>query len=130
VLLYIALGSAIGGAARFLLSRATQSWWGGFGFPSGTLLVNIIGAFFVGFIIRYAIDTSAVSGELRAFLTTGFFGGFTTFSAFSYETAAQIEDGNYKRAVIYVLVSVLGCLLAVFAGFAGARTLAEALRGR
>lgn len=130
MLLYIALGSALGGAARFLLSRAVQGWWGGFGFPSGTLVVNVVGAFCVGFLIRYAIDTSAVSAELRAFLTTGFFGGFTTFSAFSYETAAQLEDGNYRRAFVYVLVSVIGCLIAVYAGFAGARNLASVLRGR
>jgi fluoride exporter len=129
VLLYIALGSALGGAARFLLSRAAQTWWGGFGFPSGTLLVNVLGAFVAGFVIRYAIDTSAVTAEVRAFLTVGFCGGFTTFSAFSYETATQLEDGNYKRAVMYVLASVLGCLIAMFAGFAAARGWTTILRG-
>jgi CrcB protein len=80
--------------------------------------------------MRYALDTSAMSTELRAFLTTGFCGGFTTFSAFSYETAAQLEDGNYKRAVAYVLLSVLGCVLAMYLGFAGARGVSSVLRGR
>lgn len=129
VLWYIALGSAIGGGARYLLSRAVQDW-GAFTFPAGTLLVNVLGAFALGFVMRYALDTSAMSTEFRAFLTTGFCGGFTTFSAFSYETAAQLEDGNYKRAGAYVLLSVIGCLLAMYLGFAGARGVSSVLRGR
>ena len=84
----------------------------------------------LGFVMRYALDTSAMSAELRAFLTTGLCGGFTTFSAFSYETATQLEDGNYKRAGVYVLVSVVGCLLAMYLGFAGARGVSSLLRGR
>lgn len=129
VLWYIALGSAIGGGARYLLSRAVHDW-GAFTFPAGTLVVNVLGAFVLGFVMRYALDTSALSSEFRAFLTTGLLGGFTTFSAFSYETATQLEDGNYKRAVTYVLLSVLGCLLAMYLGFAGARGVSSVLRGR
>jgi len=125
----IALGSALGGTARFLLSRAAQEWTS-FTFPTGTLLVNLLGALIAGFVIRYALETSAMPAEMRAFLTTGFCGGFTTFSAFSYETAAQLEDGNYKRAAVYVVVSVLGALLAMYAGFAGARGWVTFLRGR
>jgi CrcB protein len=129
VLWYIALGSAIGGAARYLLSRTVQDL-GAFTFPTGTLLVNVLGAFALGFVMRYALDTSAMSSELRAFLTTGFCGGFTTFSAFSYETATQLEDRNYKRALTYVALSVLGCLAAMYLGFAGARGVSAVLRGR
>lgn len=112
-----------------MLSRAIQDW-GAFTFPAGTLLVNVLGAFVLGFVMRYALDTSAMSSELRAFLTTGLCGGFTTFSAFSYETAAQLEDGNYRRAGTYVLLSVIGCLLAMYLGFAGARGFSTVLRGR
>jgi CrcB protein len=129
VLWAIALGSALGGVARFLLSRAAQEWTS-FTFPAGTLLVNVLGALIAGFVIRYALETSAMSTEWRAFLTTGFCGGFTTFSAFSYETATQIEDGNYKRATFYVLASVLLSLAAIFAGFAGARGWVSYVRGR
>jgi CrcB protein len=128
VLWYIALGSAIGGGTRYLLSRAVQDW-GTFTFPAGTLLVNVLGAFALGFIIRYTLEISAMPSELRAFLTTGFCGGFTTFSAFSYETVTQLEDGNYKRAGTYVLLSVLGSLLAMYLGFAGARGVSSVLRG-
>lgn len=127
--MYIALGSALGGATRFLLSRAAQEWVS-FTFPVGTLLVNVTGAFIVGFVIRYALETSAMPAEFRAFLTTGFCGGFTTFSAFSYETAAQLEDGNYKRAALYVVASVLGSLIAVYAGFTSARGWVTLVRGR
>lgn len=126
---YIALGGALGGAARFLVSRAAQEWTA-LAFPIGTLIVNVLGALVLGFFVRFSMETPAVSPEMRAFLTTGLCGGFTTFSAFSYETVAQIEDGNYRRAALYVAASVIGSLVAVYAGFAGAREWMAFLRSR
>jgi fluoride exporter len=118
----IGIGSAIGGMARFLIGTAVQQRMGS-GFPFGTLLINITGSLVLGFVLRYALETPSISTEARAFLTTGFCGGYTTFSAFSYETATLIEDGDYRRATIYVLASVGVSLLGVFVGFAGARAL-------
>lgn len=117
---YVALGSAAGGVARLLFTAFVQERIGGT-FPLGTLLVNLTGSFALGFIIRYALATPAITPELRAFLTTGFCGGYTTFSAYSFETAALIEEGQYQRAGLYVVLSVGLALIATFGGFVVAR---------
>jgi CrcB protein len=64
-----------------------------------------------------------MSAEIRAMLTTGFCGGYTTFSTFSYETATLLEDGDYRRATLYILTSVIVALAGMFLGFALAREL-------
>lgn len=120
MLWYIAVGSAVGGVSRYLLGGAIQRLVG-FTFPAGTLIINITGSFLLGAIIRFAIDTPAVSPEMRAFLTIGLCGGYTTFSTFSYETAAMLEDGEWSRAALYVSASVGLSLLATFLGFVAAR---------
>jgi len=119
---YVALGSAAGGVTRLLFTAFVQERIGG-GFPLGTLLVNVTGSFVLGFIIKYALATPAITPELRALLTTGFCGGYTTFSAYTFETAALIEEGQYQRAGTYVVLSVLLALAATFAGFIAAREL-------
>jgi len=117
---YIALGSALGGASRYLVGELVQRS-APTTFPVGTLAVNISGCFLLGLIIRYAIETPTVSPELRAFLSIGICGGYTTFSTFSFETARMMEDGEWTRAALYVALSVLVSLGAVFLGFAAAR---------
>jgi CrcB protein len=77
----------------------------------------------LGFLMRYALATPSVSAEMRLLLTTGFCGGYTTFSTFSYETATLMEDGLYQRAAGYMLGSVIVALLATFCGFILAREL-------
>jgi CrcB protein len=89
----------------------------------GTLIINITGSFLLGFILRYATATPSVSPEWRALLTTGFCGGYTTFSTYSFETATLLEDGRYQRAALYVVLSVGVALLGMFGGFAAAREL-------
>jgi fluoride exporter len=116
----IAIGAAAGGVSRFYLTVAMQQRFGD-GFPWGTLLINVTGSLLLGFLIRYATATPSMPLELRLMLTTGFCGGYTTFSAYSYETAVMLENGSYARAAIYSLGSVLLGLLAVFAGFMIAR---------
>ena len=64
--------------------------------------VNITGSFLLGMILRYGVETPTLTPELRAFLTVGFCGGYTTFSTFSYETVALMEDGEWTRAALYV----------------------------
>ena len=117
---YVAIGSGIGGVVRLLFSNFIQQRIGT-SFPLGTLLINITGSFVLGFIIRYALATPNVSPEIRALLTTGFCGGYTTFSTYSYETATLIEDGRYERASLYIVLSVGVALLGTFGGFATAR---------
>lgn len=120
MLWYIAVGSAIGGVSRYLLGGVVQRALDTT-FPAGTLLINITGSFLLGAIIRFAVDTPAVSPEFRAFLTIGFCGGFTTFSTFSYEAAAMLEDGEWRNAALYMAASVAISIVATFLGFAAAR---------
>lgn len=115
MVLFIAVGSAAGGVARFLLGTFIQGRFGA-GFPVGTLLINISGAFLLGFIFTFALGTPAVSPEMRGLLTTGFCGGYTTFSTFSYETMMLLEDGEIGRAVTYIVLSVVVALLGVWLG--------------
>jgi CrcB protein len=118
----IAVGAALGGVARYYLASAVQHRVGPT-FPWGTLLINVSGSLLLGFIIRYALATPTVTFEVRALLTTGFCGGYTTFSTYSYETAALLEDGQYQRAGLYAFGSMFIALAATFCGFILAREL-------
>jgi CrcB protein len=124
LLWYVAIGSAVGGASRFALSSFIQQRAGVF--PVGTLIVNITGSLALGFLLRYALGSTSVSAETRALLTTGFCGGYTTFSTFSYETVKLIEDGDYRRAATYVIASVALSLVATFLGIIAASELLAA----
>lgn len=120
MLFYVAIGSALGGVSRYLLGGLIQRLLDTT-FPAGTLFVNISGSFLLGAILRYAVDTPSLTPEVRALLTIGFCGGYTTFSTFSYETVAVLKDGEWTRACLYVAASVLLSLLGTFLGFALAR---------
>lgn len=122
MLWYIGLGSALGGMSRYLLSGLVQRSAGA-GFPAGTLAVNILGSFLLGLLLRYSLN-APMSPNLRAALTAGFCGGFTTFSTFSYETVELLQDGQWGRAAAYVGLSLLVSLAAVWGGFLVARELA------
>ena len=122
---YVAIGSAIGGAARLVLGALVQQRSGA-SFPVGTLVVNVTGCFLVGVFARYMLATEAFSPNVRAMLTTGFCGGFTTFSTFSYETLLLMESGQVGRGVSYVAASVGLSLAATALGFSAARALAAA----
>jgi CrcB protein len=119
---YVALGSAVGGVARFALASLVQQRAGP-NFPTGTLVVNISGSFLLGLLLRYALGTQAITPEVRALLTTGFCGGYTTFSTFSYDTMFLLEDGQTMRAGLYVLLSVALSLVGVWLGILGGRAL-------
>jgi CrcB protein len=125
---YVALGGALGSVARYLLTSLIQTRTGS-PFPLGTLVINVTGSILLGFLLRYALETPAITPEMRGFLATGVCGGYTTFSAFTYETAALIEDGDWRRAGLYVGLSVILSLAGTFVGFAGARELLAARRG-
>ena len=112
---YVAIGSAIGGVARLLLGSAIQQRAPG-AFPVGTFVVNITGAILLGFLMRYLLASPTVSAEMRALLTTGFCGGYTTFSTFSYETLTLIEIGDYRRATLYATLSVILALAGTLVG--------------
>lgn len=116
-LFLVALGSALGGAARFLLA----GWVGarlGESFPWGTVLVNVLGSALIG---ALAAQEEMLSPEARQFLMVGVLGGFTTFSSFSLQTLRLAQDGDWVRATGNVLGSVALCLAAVAVGYRVAR---------
>ena len=116
----VAVGGAIGSVGRLLIGLAIQQRVGT-SFPVGTLVINLTGSMLLGFIVRMVLDTSADSPALRAFLTTGICGGYTTFSTFSFELAILVEEGSTGRAALYAAASVGLALAGTFAGFALAR---------
>ena len=115
----IGLGSFIGGISRYLLSQFIQLKIVS-SFPYGTLLVNIIGCFLIG-VVFGLFERSGLTNEWRLFLATGVLGGFTTFSAFSYESLKLVRDGQAGYALIYIFCSVIIGLTATYGGvlFAG-----------
>lgn len=127
LVVYAAIGGALGTVLRYLLTLTIQERAGG-GFPIATLLINISGSMLLGFFMRYGLEASTASPELRLMLTTGFCGGFTTFSTFSYETARLIEGGEWNRGLAYITASVVVSLGGTFIGFALARALLAAQR--
>lgn len=110
-LLLIAVFGAIGTLARYGLQGVVQIRVGST-FPYGTLLVNLTGCFLLGLIGQIALNRMIVPPEWRVAIAVGFFGGYTTFSSFSWETAKMLEAGEWLRASAYVAASVvLGLLL-------------------
>ena len=116
-ILYIALGGVAGTLSRYGLEGWIQSRTAT-GFPLGTLAVNLSGSLLIGFILRLATGAAVISPDLRAGLTIGFCGAFTTMSTFSYESVALLNDGDYVRAAIYMTATILGCVIAVGLGTA------------
>ncbi len=115
ILLIIGTGSFIGGICRYLLSKFIQSRYLST-FPFGTLGVNIAGCFIIGIVFALSERTN-ISLEMRLFLATGVCGGFTTFSAFSYETYILLRNGQLMYAIVYISASVLLGVSATFAGY-------------
>ena len=121
-LLFIGMGSFIGGIARFLLARWVQGGTGS-SFPFGTLAVNVLGCLAIGLLYGIFERGNLMNPDLRLFLTVGLCGGFTTFSTFSLETLELIEGGQYAIAGAYALVSVVLCVAGVLVGKVLARAL-------
>lgn len=116
--LWIAVGSALGGMARYWCTGAAARLFGET-FPWGTLLINILGSFVIGFFVALTspeIGRYVVDQNIRAFVTVGLCGGFTTFSAFSLQTMVLMQEGEWLHAGGYILGSVALCLLFVWLG--------------
>ena len=124
ILLYLAAGGIAGTWARHGLGRWVQASAGD-GFPWGTFVVNLLGSFLLGFLIR-AMEGASVSPETRAMLTVGFCGAFTTFSTFTHETVVLLQEGAWARAAAYALGSLLLGLAALAAGLGTAGLLVGA----
>lgn len=114
--LWVLLGSAIGGLLRYLVGIWTVPVSGGF--PTGTLLINVLGSFVIGFFGTLTLHGGRhpASENLRLFVMVGLCGGFTTFSSFSLQTFDLLRSGHWARALTYVVLSSTLGLTAVAAG--------------
>ena len=116
-LLLIAVFGALGTLARYGLQGLVQVKMGST-FPYGTLAINLTGCFFLGLIGQFTLNRLVISPELRMAIAVGFFGGYTTFSSFGWETAKMLEAGEWLWATTYVATSVV---LGLFLSVAGIR---------
>lgn len=108
---WVALGSAVGGVARHAVGVWSTAAFGP-SFPWGTLIVNIVGSFIIGMVAT----TIHGNEQMRLLLAVGLCGGFTTFSAFSLQTLTLLQSGAYGAAALNIGLSVIVCMLAVWAG--------------
>jgi CrcB protein len=117
IYLWIALGSALGGAGRYWCSGVIARHIGET-FPWGTLTVNVVGSLLIGLLATVSEPDGRVlmSTTLRQFFMIGVFGGFTTFSSFSLQTLNLVRDGQWVPASLYILGSVALCLVGVWLG--------------
>lgn len=120
MVLMVALGGAVGAVGRYLVGVGATRLIG-HGFPWGTLIVNIAGSLIMGVLIAAVALRYSVSNEMRAFLTIGILGGFTTFSAFSLDFVVLFERKDYGLAMFYLGSSVGLSILALFVGLSIAR---------
>jgi crcB protein len=124
--LLICLGGAAGSGTRYLATVWAAVTFGP-SFPAGTLLVNVLGSFLIGLIMEMTRTTAMIGPDFRLFLTTGFLGGFTTYSAFNEESLALMRQGAGRMAAINIGVTLASCLIAGAAGMMRPRRL-RALR--
>jgi CrcB protein len=115
--LVVFLGAGIGGALRHGVNVGAARLFG-YGFPFGTLIVNVVGSFVMGLFAGYFAFRPGIAQHMRLFLTTGILGGFTTLSAFSLDTALLVERHSYGLAAGYAVGSVAASVSALFFGLA------------
>lgn len=112
----VSLGAALGGSLRYWLSNYVYKFLPAT-FPFGTLIINALGSFILGFVMFYFNEREMIGHQTRLFLTVGFCGGFTTFSTFSFETVNLLKDAQYLSAALNVCLSMLLCLGGVFLAY-------------
>ena len=122
-IILVAVGGAVGSVARHLVGVASLRLFGP-GFPYGTLIVNLVGAFVMGVFIEILARRFGGSTDLRLLIATGVLGGFTTFSSFALDTAVLWERGELVSSFVYVAVTLILGLAALFLGLGLARNFA------
>lgn len=114
-LFLVASGGAVGSVMRYLVASTVQTMTNT-SFPFGTLTVNVVGSFVMGFLYVFIIERSSLSPEWRLLLLVGLLGGFTTFSSFSIETMNLLEQSQIIKALYNIVGSVVICLSATWLG--------------
>jgi CrcB protein len=123
----VAVGGAAGSVLRYLTNGLALRWFG-LDFPYGTLIVNVVGSLLIGLVQALAEKSTVLPEPARLFLSVGVMGGFTTYSAFSYETVRLVELDAFGRALVNVVVTTLVCLGVCVVGLAAGRYVVS-LRG-
>jgi len=118
----IAVGGSMGAVSRYWMSTTTYQWLG-MAFPYGTIAVNLLGSLLMGFLSVLLVYRLQVSEELRIGILSGFLGSFTTFSTFAIDTIELGMDDSLIKAMLYILLSVLLCVLGALAGLLAAKQL-------
>lgn len=119
--LVIMLGGSVGALARYVMSSLVSDKYGS-DFPYGTLSVNILGSFIMGFLAVVLVEKMGLSPLLRLGVFVGFLGAFTTFSTFSMETMTLFEQGLHTRALLNMVISVMFSVIAVWLGLTIGKT--------
>lgn len=114
-IMYVGIGGFIGASLRYIISISLHKLFGTL-LPYGTLMVNALGGILMGYIMGLSMNTNLISPALRLFLTTGILGGFTTFSAFSYETVILFSQGSYLLSMVNIVLNLFLGLLGAAAG--------------
>jgi CrcB protein len=116
--LWVTVGSALGGLLRYAISRLMLSFDVSIGFPIGTVLINVIGSFVIGYFGTLTLHSGRypASDNVRLFVMVGICGGFTTFSSFSLQTFDLVRSGLWGRVLANIVLSVVLCLTAVAVG--------------
>lgn len=120
--LAISLGAVVGANLRYFMSRLAARILGPV-FPYGTLTINVLGSFVLGFFLAWTTERAMVDPRWRLLIAVGFCGGYTTFSSYAYETAAYFQQGQWPLLAVNVLGNNLLACAAVLAGMALARVL-------
>ena len=120
--LIVSIGAAIGGAARYWVTNIAYKFFPST-LPYGTLAVNIIGSFIIGFVMYYLDTNEMISPQMRILLTTGFCGGLTTFSTFSFETLNLLRDSEFLLAGTNIILNLVLSIGAAFAAYLIGKTL-------
>jgi CrcB protein len=113
-IILIGIGGFLGAISRFLVQKFVNSYMATF--PMGTLVVNVVGSFLLGFILYSISYDRHLTINIRDLVTIGFLGSFTTMSAFSHETMLLFDTGHVVYAILNVLLNVVLCLVAVYLG--------------
>jgi fluoride exporter len=123
VVIWVAAGGALGSVSRYGFNHAITRLLGE-SFPWGILLINVLGSLLIGMVGAYWMVRSPGADVARLFLTTGFLGGFTTFSAFAFDVLKLVQSNQNASAAIYLVASVVLSIVAVFVGFAAVKAIA------
>ena len=113
-ILYVSLGAVVGAIARFLTTHYSSELTHAQGFPYGTLIVNVVGCFIVGYVLTWTADHE--HDRWRLLMATGFCGAFTTFSAFAYESMAYWHKGRMGHFLLNLMLTNVLCMVSVVLG--------------